>query len=64
MSTHKVNDGTWNALIEGAEETIQTCRDRIKDLKKSIVFFKKQKEAGAPFPIEIEQTTNTHQELS
>jgi hypothetical protein len=52
MSTHKSNKNTWEILIKGSEEAIQTCRDRIKELNKSLIFFKKQKEAGVPFPYE------------
>jgi hypothetical protein len=64
MSTHKVNEITWSTLIKDSETAIQTCRDKIKELRKSIVFFKKQQDAGNPFPVNNEHITNTHQDLS
>jgi hypothetical protein len=60
MSTHKVNDSSWETLIADSEMAIETYRDKIASLRKSLVFFKKQRETGAPFPLKSEESENTH----
>ena len=44
-------DMTWKVLIEHSEAEIRACREKIKTLNKSLVFFKKQDESGMPFPL-------------
>jgi len=58
MSTDNVNnkkqkqqDITWDALVRESEVRIQAYRRQISDLRKSIIFFKKQESLGIPFPI-------------
>jgi hypothetical protein len=71
MSTDTVNskektgrDITWNALIEHAEAEILACREKIKALRKSCIFFKKQSNSGVPYPIAETVNPGKHPELS
>ena len=64
MSTHKVNEVSWKHLIDASEKEIETCTHRIKELRKSLFFFKKKEASGTPFPIKREVNTNTHEDLS
>jgi hypothetical protein len=41
---------TWNSLIMESESQIAICRKKIRDLSKSLRFFKKQESSGVPFP--------------
>jgi len=43
-------DITWNKLIFDAEREIDSCKDKISKLRKSLTFFKKQKSLGLEFP--------------
>lgn len=59
MSTDKVNsennpkkDMDWADLIEHSNQEISACLDRIKTLRKSMKYFKKQLNAGIPFPLQ------------
>ena len=68
MSSHSVKreeqtkkDMTWRDLISHSEEQIRAMTGRIKQLSKSIVFFKKQIYCGIPFPI---SEGDRHKELS
>jgi hypothetical protein len=54
-------DINWNVLIEDLEREISTCQNRIKTLRKSLFFFKKQADSGIPFPLEKD---GRHKELS
>lgn len=45
-----IKDVTWKCLIEKAEADVSAYRERIKALKKSIRFFKKQVSDGTSFP--------------
>lgn len=64
MSTHNFNPISWDVLIADSEAAIQAYTHKISQLRKSIRFFKKQKQAGSPFPLQTEEKTNTHQEKS
>jgi hypothetical protein len=57
MSVDKVNENretrldiTWDKLIYDSEVEIESCKDKISKLRKSIEFFKKQESMGIPFP--------------
>jgi hypothetical protein len=54
-------DITWNTLIEDSEREINNCQERIRTLRKSLIFFKKQIGSGALFPV---INTPRHKELS
>jgi hypothetical protein len=54
-------DINWSTLIEHSEAEIKACRDKIKTLTKSLVFFKKQADSGIPFPLKKDAR---HKELS
>ena len=43
-------DITWNELIEHSEAEIKAHGEKIRLLRKSIVFFKQQAMLGVPFP--------------
>jgi hypothetical protein len=43
-------DITWNRLISDSEKEILACKDKVKNLRKAIKFFKSQEEYGVPFP--------------
>ena len=45
-------DINWETLIKHSEAEIRACREKIKTPSKSISFFKKQADSGAPFPLE------------
>jgi hypothetical protein len=45
MSTHKSNAVSWKTLIDDSEEAMRMYRHKIEELRKSIIFFKKQEEA-------------------
>jgi hypothetical protein len=44
-------DITWERLIRESESQIAAYRKKIDDLRKSIIFFRKQAETGAKFPV-------------
>ena len=46
-----IKDMTWNVLIKHAEAEIRACQKRIKALRKSCIFFKKQDDSGIPYPV-------------
>jgi hypothetical protein len=48
--TRKRQDISWEVLIRESEARILENQRQTKELRKSIVFFNKQKEAGVPFP--------------
>jgi len=48
--TRRIKDITWSDAIERSEIEIRVCQDRIKILRKSLYFFKKQESLGVPFP--------------
>ena len=52
---------TFEMLIADTEDRILEYQERIKKLRKSFVFFKKQASSGIPFPV-LEDTR--HQEIS
>lgn len=54
-------DISWTDLIEYSEQQIRDHQERIKSIRKSLVFFKKQAECGIPF---IPEKQNRHNELS
>ena len=54
-------DITWSHLIADSDAQIKAMSTRIKKLRKSIVFFKKQEASGVPFPVPEE---NRHKEFS
>ncbi len=59
---HKGNkDITWEALIKYSESEIEACREKIKRLRKSIVFFNKQAVSRVPLHPGKE---GRHEELS
>lgn len=41
---------SWNTLISDAESQISELQDRVVALRKSIVYFGKQRDAGIPLP--------------
>lgn len=43
-------DITWKDLIEASESQIKVCESKIKELRKSLIFFKKQVKSGIPMP--------------
>lgn len=43
-------DITWDDLIRHSEAQMAQMSSQMKRLRKSIVFFKKEKELGVPFP--------------
>jgi len=58
MSTDKINgesksklDTNWNIFIEHAQSEIDACQERIAKLRKSLSFFKKQRDGGIQFPV-------------
>jgi hypothetical protein len=68
MSIDKVNrkdktekDINWTDLIEYSEEEILAYQTKIKSVRKSLNFFKKQAASGIPFPLGKE---GRHKELS
>jgi hypothetical protein len=54
-------DANWESLISASECQIEECRKRIQALRKSLNFFKKQKEMSVPFPLIDE---GRHQKIS
>ena len=42
----------WEILIKHSEAEIEACREKIKTLTKSLLFFKKQAHSGIRFPLE------------
>jgi hypothetical protein len=57
MSTDKSNgesktaiDSGWHVLIEYAESEMAACQERIIKLRKSLTFFKKQRDEGVQYP--------------
>lgn len=54
-------DITWDELISASESEISVCKEKIVNLRKSLVFFKKQKEMGIPFPL---AGTGRHKKIS
>lgn len=44
-------DITFDALVTYTEAQIKTHQNKIKELRKSLVFFKKQASLGVPFPM-------------
>jgi hypothetical protein len=44
-------DISWDSLISASESKIKEFRGQIGKLRKSLVFFKKQRDSGVPFPI-------------
>jgi hypothetical protein len=68
MSLDKVNskdntkkDIDWTDLITHSEEEIKAYQVKIKSVRKSLNFFKKQADTGVPFPAE---KIARHQDLS
>ena len=41
----------WQDLIKGSESEIQECHKKLRALRKSLNFFKKQVKGGVPFPL-------------
>jgi hypothetical protein len=54
-------DAGWNELIVYSESAIETYIQKINALRKSLIYFKKQAELGAPCPLKKE---HRHRELS
>jgi hypothetical protein len=54
-------DINWDALIEHSESQIAEHSKRIKELRKSLLYFKKQVSAGIPFPA---QPDSRHKKIS
>jgi len=44
-------DTSWIELIEYSQTEINACEERIKKLRKSLIFFKNQAKEGVPFPV-------------
>jgi hypothetical protein len=45
------NGANWTALIEHSNQEISACLQRIKKIRKSLKYFKKQIDDGIPFPL-------------
>ena len=59
---HKTKkDVDWGDLVEHSESEIRAHQEKIKELRKSLSFFKKQASCGVPFPVEI---PHRHKEIS
>ena len=59
---HKTKaDIDLKSLIDHSEAEISACRERIKILTKSLIFFKKQADSGVPFP---RKKDSRHEEIS
>lgn len=54
-------DINWKLLIEHSEAEIKVCLAKVKALRKSCSFFKKQAGLGIPFPLQKE---GRHKEIS
>ncbi len=54
-------DAGWSELIVYSESAIEAYTQKIKNLRKSLIFFKQQAQSGVPFPLEKE---GRHKELS
>ena len=68
MGLDKVNgkvgikkDINWTDLIEYAEGEILAHREKIKEIRKSFIFFNKQVDSGIPFSTKKD---DRHKELS
>lgn len=68
MGLDKVNskdkpkkDTNWTDLIEYSETEIKTYQEKIRSVRKSLHFFKKQAQSGVPFTLEKD---HRHKELS
>jgi hypothetical protein len=46
----KKKDITWESLISATEAQIEECRKRLSALRKSLIYFNKQKDTGIQFP--------------
>jgi hypothetical protein len=51
----------WDELITYSESAIEAYTLKIKELRKSLIFFKKQSDLGMPYPLKKE---HRHSELS
>ena len=45
-------DISWAGLIKDSEAEIAACQAKIRRLRKSLIFFKKQEASGVGFPAE------------
>jgi hypothetical protein len=68
MSSREVNseqnvkkDPKWMELIASCESAIEAYSEKIKRLRKSIVFFTEQANTGVPYPT---PNSSRHKELS
>lgn len=71
MTVDKINEDStqrkdilWKTCVDDAEREIKVCQDKIDRLRKSIIFFKKQDDAGVPFPVEGKEEVKRHINLS
>jgi hypothetical protein len=54
-------DTGWESLISASESQIEDCRKKITLLRKSLIFFKKQRDTGIQFPVD---KMSRHKEIS
>jgi len=54
-------DTGWNELIVYSESAIEAYTQKIKALRKSLIYFKQQADLGTPCPLKKE---HRHRELS
>lgn len=54
-------DTSWRVLIEGCKSEISALQNRIRNLRKSLIYFEKEEKSGAVFP---SKKVNKTRELS